>query len=245
MKIMQVTDVHIGRSSEDTHGVDVKRNLDHVLEEAVRLKPDSVVLTGDLCFKGPHEDIYRYIHQRLSNFGIDPIIIPGNHDSSGMLSEEFDIELCGENEIFFKYEWKGRTVIFLDTGKGEMSNVQYEWFENTLRGASSPLIFMHHPPAICGVPYMDINHSFKQIGRFQKLVRSVGKDVEIFCGHYHVDKVIELSHMRIHITPSTFFQIRDDIEEFGVDSYRIGYRLLGLENGTLSNKVVYLNGSSQ
>ena len=101
---------------------------------------------------------------------------------------------------------------------------------------------MHHPPAICGVPYMDLNHSFKQIDRFQKLVKSIGKHIEVFCGHYHVDKVIEVSNMRIHITPSTFFQIRDDIEEFGVDHYRIGYRLMDLNGLDLSHEVVYLNG---
>jgi Icc protein len=89
---------------------------------------------------------------------------------------------------------------------------------------------------------MDNNHSFKQNERFQSLVQGIGKGVEIFCGHYHVDKIVELPNMRIHITPSTFFQIRDDIEDFGVDHYRIGYRLLDLSPKQLKHEVIYLNG---
>ncbi len=124
MKIMQVTDLHIGRADEETYGVDVKANLENIFSEVLRINPDRVVLTGDLCFKAPHEEIYEYIRERLGVHEIAVLIIPGNHDCPRMMEDTLGVARSAEGEVYFAREWSGRNVIFLDTGAGEMSEVQ-------------------------------------------------------------------------------------------------------------------------
>lgn len=241
MRIMQITDVHIGRALEDTHGVDVRANLDSVLQKAVKLSPDMIVLTGDLCFKEPHEDIYDYILGLLDHYNISPLVIAGNHDCSSMLAQKFGLEINSDSEVYYMRHWNGYNVLFLDSGRGGMSPNQYQWLESQLSVDEPVLIFMHHPPAVCGVPYMDNNHAFQEIERFQEVIRTSGKEVHLFCGHYHVEKDVDVDNLHIHITPSTFFQIRDDIEDFGVDHYRVGYRLIQLGDRSMTHSVNYLD----
>lgn len=239
MKILQVTDVHIARPGIDTFGVDVRQSFENVLKRVREIDPDHVVLSGDLCFREPELEIYKWISDRLSEYSIKPYIIPGNHDSNAALIDVF--KLTGvDGEIYYKVNIAGVDCLFLDTGPGTMSENQYTWLSNNLIPGERAIIFMHHPPAVSGVPYMDNNHAFQQMQLFTKAVGHYKGRLDIFCGHYHVDRVIESGNLSIAITPSTFFQIRSDQDDFGIDHYRAGYRIIEIVPGGIRHWVEYL-----
>jgi len=239
MKIVQFTDIHIGAKGENTRNVDIRENLKSVLKSIAGEEADMVVLTGDLCFNEPRRNTYKWIKKQLNKRGIDPFVIPGNHDDSVMLAHHFDMPLI-DSEVYFKHEVNGTCILFLDTAIGKMSPAQWAWLENHVHSAHKLVIFMHHPPVHANVPFMDGTHAFEEQEKFQELLAQRQDTVEIFCGHYHVDKSISLRNLHVHITPSCFFQIRDDIKDFGVDHYRIGYRVIEMSNELISHSVRYL-----
>ena len=121
-----------------------------------------------------------------------------------------------------------------------MSREQWSWLEMHVKTAPKLIIFMHHPPVNANVPFMDNDHAFSEQSKFQELLAQRNDSVEVFCGHYHVDKSISRGNLHVHITPSCFFQIRDDIIEFGVDHHRIGYRVIEIDDGAVFHGVRYL-----
>ena len=59
MRILHLTDLHIGEEGEDTYGVDVRANFLDILSKIPLMQPDLLVVTGDLCFRDGQEKIYR------------------------------------------------------------------------------------------------------------------------------------------------------------------------------------------
>lgn len=76
-KIAHISDIHYGRTTD-------KKDLEKIVKEINKLKPDIVVLTGDLLDKDTtlNEDIKKDIIEELSsiNVTIDKYAISGNHD---------------------------------------------------------------------------------------------------------------------------------------------------------------------
>ena len=239
MRILQFTDPHIAPHGADTFGVDVRANFTAILKRIKEVKPDHVVLSGDLCFRDAQRDIYEWIRQTLIEADINPYIIPGNHDDNTILAEVFELELT-DGELFYNVGIGDVNCLFLDTGPAVMSDNQYAWLKEQLGSGQRSMIFMHHPPVECGTPFMDKNHAFRQMDLFADAVRGFKGPLHIFCGHYHCDRVIDHGNLSVAITPSTFFQINGDLDEFGIDHYRVGYRMIEIVSGAIRHWVQYL-----
>ena len=242
MKLAYFTDLHIGLPGEDTRGVDVRRNLALVIKAVLKESPDVVIIGGDICYREPIAEIYTWVRQQLAPFANSLYITPGNHDDARMLDAAFNFGwLQPSGECFFRKEFGGHTALFLDSSKRSMSDLQYAWLTGQLTQSSGPLlIFMHHPPFLCGVPYMDDNHAFEERGRLQELLFSYQDQIYLFCGHYHVEKTVSMRNVHAVITPSCFFQIDQNQPDFAVDHYHIAYRIIRLEQDMLTSRLHYL-----
>lgn len=238
-RIVQFTDIHIGSDGVDTYGVDVRGNLRKVLTRIREISPDCVVLTGDLCYKEPKAEVYWWVKSQLQEFNIDPYIIPGNHDDNRMLGEIMGFELS-EGELYYSRKIGDMPCLFLDSGPGTMSARQLAWLKEQLQGLEHVLIFIHHPPVACGVPYMDNNHTFRNGKEFMEVMATSDADINLYCGHYHVEREVEIDNLNISITPSTFFQIAPYSEDFAIDHYRVGYRIIELIEGGIRHWVEYI-----
>lgn len=244
MRIVQITDLHVGREGEDTYGVDVRANFLKVLDAIQEKQPHYLVLSGDLCYRDGDPDIYHWIYEQVECLKIPYDIISGNHDDPVMMAEAFGrSHLLKDGELYFVKEFGGRPVIFLDTTTGLVSGRQQEWLRAQLQGLKQEaMVFMHHPPLEAGVPFMDSRHALRNRDEVQSIFLAHPYSVNIFSGHYHVEKLIRKKNVVVHITPSCFFQIGQESEEFQVDHYRIGLREIRWENGVMTNAVHYLNG---
>lgn len=244
MKIAQITDLHIGLEGQETFNIDVRDNFLLILGEVVYSQPDLIVLTGDLCFDQGEVEIYHWIKEKLDNTDIPYLVLPGNHDNPQMMMEIFEIDYShGDEEIYFAKKLAKTTALFLDNSKARHSDNQKKWLKRQLHQADKNiLVFMHYPPAKCGVSFMDKNYALQDMKDIQKLFHKYEKNIYLFCGHYHTEKIIHLDNLHIAITPATYFQINPYQEEFEVDTYQIGFRLIELSKSRCMSKVRYIEG---
>lgn len=236
MRIIQITDLHIGKEHEFPQDVDVRGNFLKILDDVAHVKADLITLTGDLCFMHGSMQVYQWIRDRLVEYlGNAPVsLIPGNHDSSVLLSRVFQMgeHLKGE-ELYFTRTIEQQQLIFLDTGKGSASTDQKGWLRKMLSQSTTrnAIIFMHHPPVIGQVPHMDMKYALRDMSELQGLFREFpDRQFNIFTGHYHVEKTILQDNLRVFITPSCFVQIGQESATFQPDHYNIGYRVIDIDS---------------
>jgi len=244
MDIVQITDLHIDLSEEKPFGIDVKNNFLKILNATRLRKPDHLIISGDLCYREGEEKIYRWIKVQLDRSGLPYDIIAGNHDNTLMMAQAFKLEhLLTDQELFYSKKIGKQHCIFLDSGKGQHSENQLKWLKRQLHNANKEvIIFMHHPPVICGTPFMDNNHALKDMDAIQKILFQHPHNVAVFCGHYHIEKTVRLKNIQVHITPSCFFQIDQQEKVFKVDHHRIALRSIQVENQQLLTSVHYFEG---
>lgn len=242
MRIIQLTDLHIGRPDEATFEVDVRANLHKACRKIKALSPDYVVVSGDLCFQDPDPSIYTWVKQQLDALDITYDLLSGNHDEPVMLARSFGIEhLLVEDALYYYRQLEGIPYLFLDTTTGIVDTRQLKWIEETLKQQTGPvIIFMHHPPTLAGVPHMDQKYALQNRDEVMEILLSYPGRIDIFCGHYHVDKVLCIDNLNVYITPSCFFQIDQFSETFAVDHRRPGLREIEITTEYLRHTVIYL-----
>ncbi|MFQ5447482.1 MAG: metallophosphoesterase family protein [Saprospiraceae bacterium] len=246
MKIIQITDLHISNEGEDTFGVDVRQNFQDVLFKIKAFPPDFIVLSGDICYDSGDRLIYQWVKSQLDHAGLPYAVIGGNHDDAKTMAGAFQVEhlLKGE-ELYFKRTIGQHPVLFLETSKGLVSPTQLIWLEAELRRLTrDAVIFMHHPPLPGGVPHMDTLYPLQNMGEVQEVFFNFPHHISVFCGHYHVEKVLCKRNLTVHITPSTYFQMDWHTENFSVDHLRPGFREIDIRpDGVVDSTVVYLEGN--
>jgi Icc protein len=243
MKIIQLTDLHLGREGEDTRGIDVRANFLKALEIIGGYKPDCLVISGDICYRAPELPIYEWFFDQMKDYPIPWEVIPGNHDDVGMMKQVFDLDGDIKTDgLYFSRNIAGEQILFLDTTPATMESPQLNWLKKQLENNPKDLIiFMHHPPLTGGVPYMDNNHAFKTSKKVQEILFRHPRNLTIFTGHYHVEKTLRIKNVEVNITPSTFFQISQESVEFAVDHQRPGFRVIEKNGEVLGHYVVYFD----
>ena len=235
IRIIQITDPHIGRENEEPYGVDVRKNLQEVAQAISREKFDFLVLTGDVCFRKPNEKTYLWVKSILDQLKSEYYVLPGNHDDSDMIAKIFGMEkFLYNHELYFKAKANNRPFLFLDTAKQVMSCEQLAWLGKQIKGISRPhVIFMHHPPVLAKVLHMDSNWPLMNRKNVQKILFGSQANIHVFCGHYHVEKSIHSKNLAVHIT-------KQEAEEFEVENYLRGYRVIEVGATKISTCVKYI-----
>ncbi|MBK8387893.1 MAG: metallophosphoesterase family protein [Saprospiraceae bacterium] len=238
MVIIQITDLHIAALGTHANGVDTLANFNQILGRVeADEQADLIVISGDICFQDPVEEVYHHVKSMLDSKPFDYKVIGGNHDDSKMISQIF----TGTESLEYFYEYKG--MIFLDTVQGSMSTNQWQWLEHKLTSHqdSKVYIFMHHPPRKSMVPHIDDRYAFTQIDEFNDLLDKFSHlSFYIFTGHYHVERSMQYKNCHLFITPSCFLQIADTSPEFIVDHYVPAYRRIVIEDDLFLSTVKYL-----
>lgn len=247
MRIIQLTDIHLGLEGEDTKGVHTRKNFLDAMNAINTFNPDLLLITGDICYKTPYQEIYDWVEKKLNELPYEVLIIGGNHDDINMIPHQFLPAQGDENSERYFVEHLpeiGTSLFFLDTHAGIMEEKQLAFLQKRLPASQKRvIIFMHHPPFYAGVPYMDNNHAFQSMEEFENVLEKSRVKPIIFSGHYHVEKTISRNGICAHITPSTFFQIKHDQTDFGVDHYNIGFRVIDLDTSVMLHRVEYLPGN--
>jgi len=246
-RIVQLTDLHIGDEDEYPFGVNLRANLIHVMADVERMNPDLLVITGDFCLGDPKFENYLWIQQQLDRSGIPYEVIGGNHDdisqmTTGLIGEDLSTE---EDEYYFSDLVHDYHILYLDSAKGRLSDVQLDWVRAEIINAKGhPLmVFIHHPPVTSGVPHMDRKYPLQNGHQLMEILRTHEGTVQVFSGHYHVDRCVVADNVVVHITPSLFMQLFPYTEGFSIDHYQVGYRVIDFTEKGVQHAVRYLPGN--
>lgn len=243
MRIAFITDLHIGATGEKPLDVDVRQNFLQALGHLEYIRPNCLIVGGDICNSVGDRAIYTWVKELLNALPFPHYVIAGNHDESAMMAEVFNLthHLHG-SELYYALPLEGHPALFLDTAKGKMSSAQWTWLGEYIAALrdNNLLVFMHHPPLPADALFMDTHYPFRQSDKFYELVKDLTCHVTVVCGHYHAEKVVQRGNLLTLLTPSTFLQLRQDTDTMEIDSYRIGVREINLTTHGTNSTVHYV-----
>ncbi|KZX15363.1 metallophosphoesterase family protein [Methanobrevibacter filiformis] len=184
--IAHISDLHVG-----TKGFN-KDSLLYIVDEINSLKPDLIVLTGDLTEKGYYSE-YLEVVEYLNLFKSPLFSIPGNHDSRNVGNESFE-EIIGERNWARKID-NGEEMLLIgldssepDIDEGHVGRAQQIWMENILDEAVTHSLFsivaIHHH--VIPIPSTGREKSvLSDAGDVLKSLIDNNVDI-VMCGHRHV-----------------------------------------------------------
>ena len=217
MLIAQLSDPHIRPKGVLYHGVvDSNAGLVAAIEHLVALdrRPDLVLLTGDLVDHGQPAE-YDALREILAELPIPFLVIPGNHDDRENFRAAFadHAYLPRSGPLHYCVDDHPVRIVGLDSTvpgdhHGHIDDAGLDWLAGTLsEDPTKPtLVMLHHPPFVCGIPYLDEYRYFD--GAALRGVIERFDNVElVLCGHVHRAMLKRWAGTVICACPSTATQI--------------------------------------
>jgi 3',5'-cyclic-AMP phosphodiesterase len=209
MKFVIIADIHLGPNERYFQGIlrqinkEAKKLIKDFVEQVQEIKPDFVVVLGDLVeddgAKNDSKNII-YIIEALKEIDCPIYCVAGNHDLKN-LSEEELAQLFQQDKLYYSFAAGDFhcIVLFSKAVKGEGSTIsdeQVKWLEDDLRDTNKNcLVFVHHGLAdqdLNGNPWFEGRPDACLIKNREK-VRSVlensQKVLGVFNSHLHWNKM--------------------------------------------------------
>lgn len=211
MLIAQLTDVHIGfdpdARPEELNRTRFRATLDRLLAQPN--KPDMLVLSGDITDHGDLESFAKAA-ELLGECPFPVHAMMGNHDSREGLLHAFP-DTQGEGGFLHRaFMADGLLVVLLDTYEadrhgGAFCEARAAWLRGVLAAnvGVPTVIFMHHPPVVSGIQWMDPQPDEPWIINFAAALAGFEAQVQaIHCGHLHRPIVAKFHGIPLAVTPS-------------------------------------------
>jgi 3',5'-cyclic AMP phosphodiesterase CpdA len=210
--IAQMTDIHVGFAP---HEKPEELNLTRFRATLRRLLdgpnvPDLLVLSGDITDHGDAESFTKTANLLAQcPFPILPMV--GNHDTrEGLLGVFPQVVPAEGGFLHYVVETRlGLRIICLDTledGRhgGAFCEVRAAWLAARLAEAPAQptLIFMHHPPVVAGIDWMDPGADESWIVRLREVLTGQSQVLAIHCGHLHRQISTLFAGIPLGVTPS-------------------------------------------
>ena len=163
MKLLQITDTHVGRPGFVNYGVDPRARLEACVADINAHHADAALclVTGDLVNDGSAEE-YANLEPVLRALKMPFRVMTGNHDDRSNLRRFFPETPVDANGFYQgSIDVPGGRLLMLDTlrlnkASGELCEQRLAWLSAALAAANDSIyIAMHHPPMAVGIEYMD------------------------------------------------------------------------------------------
>ncbi len=248
LHIAHITDTHIGEEGVFAKDMDTRQKFLDTLNALKNRDLHGIILTGDLSYPDESAAVYSWIKEQLDDMELPYIITPGNHDKPSLMQEIFNLKDQAPHVILTgAVAMRGESLLFLDSSSERMPLQQQNWVTRELcTQPENNILFMHHPPCLCDVPFMDKNYPYKTPDLFQETIRKSGKNLTVFCGHYHVEKMISLdnANMKVYITPPTMGCLDPDADDFTIADSRTAWREIKIEKQTIMETKCHYLGNN-
>ncbi|QDH36278.1 phosphodiesterase [Porphyrobacter sp. YT40] len=227
MLIAQMTDIHVGfapdEQPEELNLTRFRATLARLLEGPNR--PDLLVLSGDITDHGDAESFAKTA-ALLADCPCPILPLVGNHDSRAGLIGAFPQVVPAEGG-FLHYVVEaplGLRIICLDTleeGRhgGAFCAARASWLTERLAEAPDQptLIFMHHPPVVAGIDWMDPAPDEAWITRLRAVLEGQHQVQAIHCGHLHRPITTRFAGIPLGVTPSVAPLVAMDLNPIDKD----------------------------
>lgn len=225
--IAQMTDIHVGFAPDDQpeelNLIRFRATLARLLEGPNR--PDILVLSGDITDHGDAESFAKTA-ELLADCPCPILPLVGNHDSRAGLLGAFPHVVPADGG-FLHYVVDvplGLRIICLDTledGRhgGAFCDVRAAWLAARLAEApdTPTLIFMHHPPVVAGIDWMDPVADEPWMLRLREVLTGQSQVQAIHCGHLHRQIVTQFAGIPLGVTPSVAPLVAMDLSPIDKD----------------------------
>ncbi|MEU6409681.1 metallophosphoesterase [Microbispora sp. NPDC046933] len=197
--LAHVSDIHIDGSERNTSRA--ARALTH----ARSLRPDAIVLTGDLADHGAVEE-YEIVRELIAGDDVPLVLCPGNHDARGNLRKVL-LEQDGDHPVNQALNLDHATIALCDSSipgrpDGELSDDTLAWLDSVLAATPGVPAFvgMHHPAVPLGIPYVDEI----RLGRPEGLAEVLGRHphaIAVLAGHAHTAAATTFAGLPLLVAP--------------------------------------------
>ncbi len=180
MKIVQLSDIHVGSQFRE-------EIFEKVIDEVNALKPDTVVITGDLTNEGLVTE-YEKCKDLVSKLNVDKVIaISGNHDyrNTGYLVFKKYFPFQTINELSDDVVLVTLGTARPDRNEGEVGYRQTMWLERTMKKYEDKItiLAMHHH--LIGIPDTGSERvTILDAGDVLRTILDTNVDL-VLCGHKH------------------------------------------------------------
>jgi Icc protein len=217
MLVAQLSDLHVRPKGQLYQGVaDSNRMLAAAIAHLHQLdrEPDLLLLTGDLVDEG-RPDEYDVVRDLLAQTHIPYLVIPGNHDDRENFRNAFSDHpyLPRQGPLHYCIDDYPLRIVALDSTvpgqhHGAIDAVGLKWLQSTLSAnpLKPTLVMLHHPPFVCGIPYMD-KYRYMDAPALEAIIRSFGNIEVVLCGHVHRPMARRWGGTMVCSCPSTTTEI--------------------------------------
>jgi 3',5'-cyclic AMP phosphodiesterase CpdA len=249
--LVHLSDTHLMAGNRPLSGrYDTAANLARTLEavEALDVRPDALVFTGDLTDLGEPE-AYRALRDTVEpvaeRLGAPLVWVAGNHDERPALRRGLlDLEPT-EEPVTDVWDLGGLRLIALDSTvpgwhHGELDAAQLDWLRDVLAEPSplGTILALHHPPIPSHVPFFDILELRDQ-PEFARAIQ--GSDVRsILAGHLHYSTNGTFAGIPVSVSSATCYTMdlaRASTAVNGMDAAQ-AFRLVHVYDDTVTHTVV-------
>ena len=222
MLIVQLSDLHVRPRGKAYNRVGESNMLaERALRAAARLKPDALLLTGDLVDGGASEE-YAELVTLLKRYAPCPVYpIPGNHDNRERLIDALAPPVAPTGFIDYVVDLGAVRLVMLDShvpgeGYGTLREPQLDWLDAALGAAPATptLIGLHHPPFLTGVHHMDAI-ALTNARAFASVLARHGQVGRVVCGHCHRQIVANIGPATCIVAPSPAVAVAFDLSPDG------------------------------
>lgn len=191
--IAHISDLHCGSQYH------IPSLASRVIDEVNQLRPDVVVVTGDLTDMGFRAEFTK-AHSLIEHLECErKMVLAGNHDARNVGEVHFE-ELFGSRRK--ELSLPGMRILGLDSSEpdldtGRIGRESYQWIEQRLAvdGREFSVVAMHHH--LVPVPGTGRERNIvHDAGDLLNVLATSGADL-VLCGHKHVPNVWRLEDMLI------------------------------------------------
>jgi 3',5'-cyclic AMP phosphodiesterase CpdA len=196
--VAHVSDLHLDGSAPRRERA--VRVGDHL--RALSPAPDVVLVTGDVADHGVPDE---YAEAAAVLDGLDPLVVPGNHDDRDALAAVFGpadrVQRTG-----------GPTVALCDSlvpghGHGALSGAALDLVAGLADEPGPVVVALHHPPMPVGHPVMD-RIALRDPAALEAVLRRRSGPTLVLCGHLHMPMVTTFAGHPLVVAPGVASTLR-------------------------------------